>query len=88
MLINTGADANDPERLSMTQDDFSMLSPDEMQEFFKDAPEAIENTQKVADACNFQLELGKTKRHKSAHKASRNEPIFLRDMGNTSFKVW
>ena len=61
MLINTGADVNDPERLSMTQDDFSMLSPEEMAEFFKDVPEAIENTQKIAEQCNFNFELGKTK---------------------------
>ncbi|KKP92313.1 MAG: polymerase III alpha subunit protein [Parcubacteria group bacterium GW2011_GWA1_36_12] len=61
MLINTGADPNDPERLSMLQDDFSMKSPEDMAEFFKDAPEAIENTQKIAEACNFNFELGKTK---------------------------
>jgi len=61
MLINTGADINDPERLSMTQDDFSMKSPEVMQEDFKDFPEALENTQKIADMCNVQLELGKTK---------------------------
>ena len=61
MLINTGADINDPERLSMTQDDFSMISPEEMAEFFKDVPEAIENTQKIAEKCNFNFELGKTK---------------------------
>jgi len=61
MLINTGADANDPERLSMTQDDFSMISPEQMAEYFKDIPEAIENTQKIAEACNLKIELGKTK---------------------------
>ena len=61
MLINTGADVNDPERLSMTQDNFSMISPEEMAENFKDVPEAIENTQKIVDACNLKIELGKTK---------------------------
>jgi DNA polymerase-3 subunit alpha len=61
MLINTGADASDPERLSMTQDDFSMISPDEMAEFFKDVPQAIENTQKIAESCDLKIELGKTK---------------------------
>ncbi|MEK7658525.1 MAG: DNA polymerase III subunit alpha [Patescibacteria group bacterium] len=61
MLINTGADANDPERLSMAQDNFSMLSPEEMAEYFKDVPEAIENTQKIAEQCNLRIELGKTK---------------------------
>ena len=61
MLINTGADINDPERLSMTQDDFSMKSPNQMAEEFKDFPEALENTQKIADMCNLTIELGKTK---------------------------
>ncbi len=59
MLINTGSNPNDPERLSLKTDDFSMLSPEEMEENFKDVPEALENTQKIADACNFEFELGK-----------------------------
>ncbi len=61
MLINTGAALNDPERLTMKADDFSMRSPEQMIKDFKDFPEAIENTQKIAEECNFQFELGKTK---------------------------
>ena len=61
MLINTGADANDSERLSMALDNFSMISPDEMADYFKDVPEAIENTQKIVEQCNLTIELGKTK---------------------------
>jgi len=61
MLINTGADPNDPERLSLREDDFSMRSQEKMLEDFKDMPEAIENTQKIAELCNFQFELGKIK---------------------------
>jgi len=61
MLINTGADPNDPERLTMKGEDFSLKKPEEMIESFKNVPEAIENTQKIAEACNFQFELGKTK---------------------------
>jgi DNA polymerase-3 subunit alpha len=61
MLINTGADINDPERLTLKGDDFSMLTPEKMMEIWKDYPEAIENTQKIAELCNFQFELGKTK---------------------------
>ena len=60
MLINTGADPNDPERLTLTTDDFSMLEPEQMIEIFKDTPEAIENTAKIADLCNFEFQLGKT----------------------------
>ena len=61
MLINTGADPNDPERLTIKEDDFSMKSPEQMIKDFKNLPQAIENTQKIADACNFQFDLGKIK---------------------------
>jgi DNA polymerase-3 subunit alpha len=61
MLINTGADINDPERLTLKNDDFSMLPPAKMAEIWKEWPEAISNTQKIADLCDVQLELGKTK---------------------------
>src|SRR6185295_18181801 len=61
MLINTGADPNDPERLSLKMDDFSLLPPERMAELFKDVPEAIANTQKIVDLCDFNFELGKTK---------------------------
>ncbi|MBZ9577814.1 DNA polymerase III subunit alpha [Patescibacteria group bacterium] len=61
MLINTGANPNDPERLTIKADDFSLRTQKEMEEAFKDIPEAIENTQKIAELCNFEFELGKTK---------------------------
>ncbi|MCX6722516.1 MAG: DNA polymerase III subunit alpha, partial [Candidatus Staskawiczbacteria bacterium] len=61
MLINTGADVNDSERLSMLKEDFSMKSPEQMEEEFKDFPEAFENAKKIADMCNITIELGKTK---------------------------
>ncbi len=60
MLINTGADANNPERLSMKEDDFSMTPPQKMKEYFKDTPQALENTQKIKEMCSFEFELGKT----------------------------
>ena len=61
MLINTGSDPNDPERLTLKSDDFSMRSPENMLKDFKETPEAIENSQKIADACNFKFNLGQTK---------------------------
>ena len=61
MLINTGADINDPERLSLQADDFSLLPAEKMAEHFKDVPEAIANTQKIAQMCDVTIELGKTK---------------------------
>lgn len=39
------------------EDDFSFKTQAEMREFFRDHPEAIENTQKIVDMCNFEIEL-------------------------------
>ncbi|MCK5044807.1 DNA polymerase III subunit alpha [Candidatus Parcubacteria bacterium] len=61
MLINTGADINNPQRLTMINEDFSVKSPEKMVKLFKDVPQAIENTQKIAAACNVEFQLGKTK---------------------------
>ncbi|MBX4197999.1 DNA polymerase III subunit alpha [Candidatus Parcubacteria bacterium] len=43
------------------EEDFSFISPEKMEEHFKDMPEAIENSVKIADMCNLELELGKWK---------------------------
>jgi DNA polymerase-3 subunit alpha len=59
MLVNTGAEIDDPERLSMKDNDFSMRSPKAMGDYFESVPEAISNTQKIVEACNFEFELGK-----------------------------
>lgn len=39
--------------------DFYMKSTDEMKQAFIQYPEAIENTRKIADMCNVEIELGK-----------------------------
>ncbi len=50
----------DKNRLSMlSSPDFYLRSQEEMTEAFKDYPEAIENTQKIAKACNLEIPIGK-----------------------------
>ncbi|GAI17468.1 unnamed protein product, partial [marine sediment metagenome] len=61
MLINTGARPDDPERLTMKASDFSLRKPEQMIKDFKDVPEAIENTQKIVDSCNFEFKFGEIK---------------------------
>jgi DNA polymerase III subunit alpha len=47
-------------KLSMiTSPDFYIKSADEMAELFADVPEAIENTLRIAEECNVEIELGK-----------------------------
>ena len=80
MLINTGADPNDPERLSLREDDFSMRSPEQMIKDFKDLPEAIENTQKIAELCSFQFEFGKIRLPKFEVPSKKSPDEYLEEL--------
>ncbi|MCD6177818.1 DNA polymerase III subunit alpha [bacterium] len=86
MLINTGADPNDPERLTMKSDVFSVRSPQEMMEFFKDIPEAIENTQRIVEECNFEFELGKTKLPRFEVPEGKTPNSYLRELCQEGLK--
>ena len=59
VAIQTNAELADANRLTMKLDDFSMRSGEEMEKLFKDNPDAIENTFKIAEMCDVKLNLGK-----------------------------
>lgn len=80
MLINTGANINDKERLSMLGDDFSMKTEEEMIHAFKDVPEAIENTKKIASECNLELKLGEFKLPQFDVPNGKSAEEYLRDL--------
>ena len=58
LCIQTGKNINDEDRMRFSTDDFYLKSPEEMIKIFKNIPEAISNTVKVADMCNVELEFG------------------------------
>jgi len=58
LSIQTGADLTDLKGITNTEEDFSFISGEEMTKYFAHIPEAIENTGKIADRCNVELELG------------------------------
>lgn len=47
--------------LEFHADEFYLKSEEEMKALFPDTPEAIENTQLIAERCNFDFEFGNTK---------------------------
>ena len=59
LCIQTGKTIEDTDRMKFQTDEFYFKSPQEMKELFRDLPEAIENTLKIAERCNLELELGK-----------------------------
>ncbi len=87
MLINTGSDPNDPERLTLKADDFSMKSQNQMIKDFEDLPEAIENTQKIADLCNFQFELNKIKLPQFAVPTGETPEVYLEKLCQKGLKA-
>lgn len=58
LAIQTGKKITDEKRFSL-EDDFSLDGIHIITNAFKEYPEAIENTVKIAEQCNFSLELGK-----------------------------
>jgi DNA polymerase-3 subunit alpha len=60
MAIQTGKSLKDEKRLKHVVDSYYMKSPAEMDLAFKDVPEAIENTVKIAAQCNVKLKLDQT----------------------------
>jgi len=59
LCISTRKTVDDPGRMRHDTEDLYLRSEEEMKQLFADVPEAIENTRRIADACNLELELGK-----------------------------
>ena len=58
MCIQMGKTVDDPDRMKFETDEFYVKSEDEMRSLFPQLPEAIENTGKIAEACNLDFVFG------------------------------
>ncbi len=58
ICIGRGKFVSDTNRMRYDTKDIYIKSTDEMVELFKDVPDAIENTLRIAEACQFNLEMG------------------------------
>ena len=61
LCIQTAKKMNDPDRMKMGAEEFYLKSQGEMEEYFKNVPEAIANTKEIADKCNLEFEFGEIK---------------------------
>ncbi len=59
LCVQTNHKVTEDNRLSMMGEDFSLKTTKQMIEEFKDCPEAISNTSKIAELCNVELEFNK-----------------------------
>src|SRR6267143_1894087 len=58
LCIGTGKAVTDPKRLRYDSRQFFMKTPDEMAEAFKDFPDALRNTMRIAERCDVTLAEG------------------------------
>jgi DNA polymerase III subunit alpha len=58
LCIGTGKTVNEPDRMRMNNDSYYMRSPEEMWKIFGDeVPDALENTVKIAEQCEVELQF-------------------------------
>ncbi|PIZ87130.1 DNA polymerase III subunit alpha [Candidatus Nomurabacteria bacterium CG_4_10_14_0_2_um_filter_30_12] len=58
LQINTQGDNKEASKFEFSEDNFSLINTEEALKIFKEIPEAVTNTQKVALMCDLELELG------------------------------
>ncbi|MBN2140425.1 MAG: DNA polymerase III subunit alpha [Desulfovibrionaceae bacterium] len=59
LCIQTQATVQDEKRMRMGTDQLYFKTPEEMEAAFAGQPEALANTQRIAEACNLEIELGR-----------------------------
>lgn len=80
LAIQTATTLDDENRMRFPNDEFYLKSEDEMRKVFAYLPEAVDNTQLVADACNFDFKFGEY--HLPEFKApdGRDNGLYLREL--------
>lgn len=61
ICIQTGKKIDDEDRMKIDVDTLYIKSPEEIKKEFANFPEALENTVKIAEKCDFEFEFGNTK---------------------------
>ena len=61
LCIQTGKKVADENRMRYEGGQYYVKSEEEMRELFSYIPEAIDNTAKIAERCNVEIEFGVTK---------------------------
>jgi DNA polymerase-3 subunit alpha len=59
LCLQTGKDYDDPNRMKFYNDQIYFKSQKEMAEIYPELPQAMENTVKIAEKCDLEIEFGK-----------------------------
>ena len=86
LCIQTGKKMNDIDRFRFGSDEFFVKTPEEMYKNFKNMPQVLENTVKIADRCNITFEFGHTILPNFDTPNNQDHYEFLRDLSYAGLK--
>ena len=86
LCIQTQTTLDDPNRMRFQTNEFYFKSPQEMKEIFKDVPEAIANSLKIASRCNLELDFSKVHLPKYEPPVGHTKEEFLKQLCEEGLK--
>ncbi len=86
LCIQTATNLDDPKRLKFATDEFYFNSPEEMNENFSDIPQAIENTVRIAEKCNLEINFRQAQLPEFKVPPEHNISSYLRELCNKGLK--
>lgn len=87
LCIQTGKKVADTDRMRYEGGQYYCKSEEEMRALFPYAPQAVENTHKIAERCNVEIEFGVTKLPKYAVPAGFDSWSYLNHLCRAGFKT-
>ena len=89
VCIQTNKTVNDEDKLEFETEEFYLKNTEEMYNLFSYAPNACENTNVIAEKCNFDYEFGITKLpHFTAPKEYKNNKDYFLNLCNSGFEKY
>ncbi|MCQ2407293.1 MAG: DNA polymerase III subunit alpha [Oscillospiraceae bacterium] len=80
VCIQTGTTLRAPSSMALPNNEFYLKSTDEMNELFRDIPEALRNTAEIAQRCNVTFEFGKIKLPKYRAEGVNDTTAYFRKL--------
>jgi DNA polymerase III subunit alpha len=88
LCVGTNTTINDPKHMKMDGDYYYLKTPQQMAEAYQDIPEAIENTQKIADLCNLKLDFSRLHLPEIELPPGKSAQDYLKDLCAEGYKTY
>ncbi|MBD3296589.1 MAG: DNA polymerase III subunit alpha, partial [Candidatus Omnitrophica bacterium] len=86
LCIQTQTTLHDPNRMKFHTDQLYFRSPEEMKEAFRDVPEALKNTVRIANRCNLELDFSQLHLPRFIAPGGEDNDVFFRRLIDEGIK--